>query len=68
MKSFFKFLSKNKLYTFIEVFGLSIALAFVILICNYVKNEFTMDEFQKKGDNILKKKREMECWQWNLGI
>jgi len=53
MKSFFKFLSKNKLYTFIEVFGLSIALAFVILIFNYVRNEYTMDEFQKNGDNIF---------------
>lgn len=31
MKSYFKFLSRNKLYTAIEAFGLSIALAFVMI-------------------------------------
>lgn len=32
MKSYFKFLSHNKLYTAIEAFGLSVALAFVIVL------------------------------------
>ena len=31
MKSFLKFLSRNKAYTAIDVFGLSISLMFVIL-------------------------------------
>ena len=30
--TYLKFLSRNKLYTFIEVFGLSVALGFVILL------------------------------------
>jgi len=32
MKSYLRFLSRNKLYTAIEVVGLSVALAFVLLI------------------------------------
>ena len=36
MKSFLKFLSRNKLYTAIEATGLMISIAFVILIGNYV--------------------------------
>ena len=36
MKSFLKFLSRNKLYTAIEAVGLAVSLAFVILIGSYV--------------------------------
>ena len=32
MKSYLRFLERNKLYTVIEVVGLSIALAFVIIL------------------------------------
>ena len=32
MKSYFKFLSRNKLYTAIEAVGLAVSLAFVIVI------------------------------------
>ena len=32
MKSYLRFLSRNKLYTAIELVGLSIALAFVIIL------------------------------------
>ena len=58
-RSFFKYLGKNKLYTFIEVFGLSVSLMFVILIAIYTKQELSVDHFQEnrerlyliKGDN-----------------
>ena len=43
MKSFFNFLRKNKLYTFVEVVGMSIALAFVIYISTYVSEQLTRD-------------------------
>ncbi len=36
MKSYLKFLSRNKLYTAIEALGLAVSLAFVILIGSYV--------------------------------
>ena len=42
MKSYFRFLSRNKLYTAIEVVGLSVALAFVLLIGSYVWQEYSI--------------------------
>lgn len=40
MKSFIKFLSRNKLYTAIEAVGLAVSLAFVILIGSYVVQQY----------------------------
>ncbi len=40
--TYLKFLSRNKLYTFIEIFGLSVALGFVILLASYAKTEFSV--------------------------
>ena len=40
MKSFLKFLSRNKLYTIIEAVGLAVSLAFVILIGTYVVQQY----------------------------
>ena len=40
MKSYLKFLSRNKLYTAIEVVGLIVSLAFVILIGSYVVQQY----------------------------
>ena len=40
MKSFLKFLSRNKLYTAIEAVGLAVSLAFVILIGSYVVQQY----------------------------
>ena len=40
MKSYLKFLSRNKLYTAIEAVGLTVSLAFVILIGSYVVQQY----------------------------
>ena len=40
MKSYIKFLSRNKLYTAIEAVGLAVSLAFVILIGTYVVQQY----------------------------
>jgi len=40
MKSYLKFLSRNKLYTAIEAVGLAVSLAFVIIIGSYVVQQF----------------------------
>lgn len=45
MKSFLRFLSRNRLYTIIEVAGMAIALAFVIFIGTYVTEESSFDSF-----------------------
>ncbi|MDR1337003.1 MAG: ABC transporter permease, partial [Tannerella sp.] len=39
-------------YTFINVFGLSVSLMFVILIAVYTVQELSVDTFQEKGDRI----------------
>lgn len=52
IKSFLKFLSRNKAYTLINVFGLSLSLMFVILIAVYVKQELSVDKFHEKKEQI----------------
>lgn len=52
MKSYFRFLSRNKLYTAIEVFGMAIAIAFVIFIGSFVIREYNTDSEIKKQGNI----------------
>lgn len=51
-KSFFKFLSRNKTYTAIDIFGLSVSLMFVILIAVYSVQELFTDKYHEKGDRI----------------
>ena len=51
-KSYFKFLSRNKAYTAIDVFGLSVSLMFVILIGVYAFEEFSVDKQHTKADRI----------------
>lgn len=52
MKSYFRFLSRNKLYTTIEVFGMAIAIAFVVFIGSFVIREYNTDSDIKKQGNI----------------
>lgn len=52
IKSFLKFLSRNKAYTAIDVFGLSVSLMFVILIAVYTSQELSVDKFHTDGDRI----------------
>ena len=42
MKSYLKFLSRNKLYTAIEAAGLIVSLAFVVIISCYVWQQFAV--------------------------
>ena len=48
-----KFLSRNKLYTFVSVFGFSISLMFVITLGLYVKDQLSFDSFHEKKDRIF---------------
>lgn len=52
MKSYFKFLSRNKLYTAIEAVGLVISIAFVILIGSYVTQNLAVVYEQPAYDRI----------------
>ena len=48
-KSFLKFLGRNKAYTLIDVFGLSVSLMFVLLIAVYTVQEMSIWSGMKIG-------------------
>lgn len=52
LKSYFTFLSRNKAYTAVNVFGLAVSLMFVILIGLYAWHEFSVDRQHGKADRI----------------
>ena len=52
MKSFWNFLKKNKLYGAINLVGLTVSMAFVLLLAVYIQRQLTTDSFQKNADRI----------------
>ena len=52
MKSYLRFLSRNKLYTAIEVVGLSIALAFVAIFTCYVRQQLEVCTYYRDYEKI----------------
>ena len=52
IKSYITFLSRNKVYTAINVFGLSLSLMFVMLIGVYVCQEYRVDKQHSKAERI----------------
>ena len=52
MKSYFKFLSRNKLYTFINVAGLVVSLMFIILMGDYAWRQYSIDTWHENADRI----------------
>lgn len=50
MKSFWNFLKNNKLYGLVNLVGLTISMAFVLLLAAYVQRQLTTDSFQKNAD------------------
>ena len=54
LRTFFKHLLKNKLYSIVTIVGFSISLSFVIILSVYVKQEYSVDDFQVKKDRIFR--------------
>ena len=52
MKSFWNFLKKNKLYGAINLVGLTVSMAFVLLLAVYVQRQLSTDSFQENADRI----------------
>lgn len=52
LKTYFTFLNRNKLFTFVNLVGLSISLMFVLLIANMVTRQLTVDRNLKDADRI----------------
>ena len=52
MKSYFKFLSRNKAYTAIDVLGLALSMMFIMIIGAYSWHETHIDSQQTKADRM----------------
>ena len=52
MKSYFRFLSRNKLYTLINIAGLVVSLMFIILMGDYTWRQSAIDSWHKNADRI----------------
>ncbi len=52
LNTYFKFLSRNKIYTAIELFGLSVALGFVVLLASYAKTEYSVGTRQPLSSQL----------------
>ena len=50
MKSYFKFLSRNKAYTFINIAGLVTSLMFIILMGDYTWRQYSIDSWHKNAE------------------
>jgi putative ABC transport system permease protein len=54
LKSAWRNLLKNKTFSFLNIFGLTIGLTTFLLIALYIFDEFTFDSFHKNADNIYR--------------
>src|SRR5450432_3557395 len=53
-KTAFRNLARNKVYSFINIAGLSLGLACVMLIMLYVKDEVSYDRFHRNASHIYR--------------
>ncbi|MBL7865764.1 MAG: ABC transporter permease [Cyclobacteriaceae bacterium] len=57
-------IQKQKLYSFINSFGLSIGIAFCILIFLYIEDEKSFDQFHENKQNIFRmEEKQFDTWQ-----
>lgn len=60
LKTAFRSLLKQKVYTAINVIGLAVSIGACILIVMYVRHEFSYDKFFPGGDRIYKMEARLE--------
>lgn len=58
LKTAFRNLSRNKIYSFINIVGLAIGVAVFIIITLFIQSELQYDKFNKKIDNIYRLDRD----------
>ena len=64
MKSYLKFLSRNKAYTFINIAGLVVSLMFIILMGDYTWRQYSIDSWHKNADRIYLMGNESFFFMW----
>ncbi len=60
-KIYLKHLLKNKLYSFVTIFGFAISLMFVLLLSIYIRQELSVDQFHVNKDRIFRLYREKQA-------
>src|SRR5215203_4316735 len=53
-------LMKNKVFSFINILGLTIGITVCMMIFLFIMNEFSVDKFHKNGDHIYRVMRGFE--------
>ena len=64
MKSYFRFLSRNKLYTLINIAGLVVSLMFIILMGDYTWRQYNIDSWHKNAERIYLMGNENYFFLW----
>ena len=64
MKSYFRFLSRNKLYTLINIAGLVVSLMFVILMGDYTWRQYSIDSWHKNAERIYLTGNQQMFFMW----
>ncbi len=54
LKTYIRYLLKNKLYTIVTVLGFAFSLAFIVLISIYINNELSVDDFHVNKERIYR--------------
>lgn len=54
LTSVFRYVSRNKVFTFINIFGLAMGMTACMLITQFVLHEFSYDDFHAKKDRIFR--------------
>lgn len=64
LKGYFKFLSRNKAYTFINIAGLVVSLMFIILMGDYTWRQYSIDSWHKNADRIYLTGSDEDFFMW----
>ena len=57
-KIYLNHLKKNKIYTFVTIFGFAVSLMFVFLLSIYIRQELSVDQFHANKDRIYRLSRD----------
>ena len=67
MQSYFRFLSRHKLFTFINIVGLCLSMAFLLLLGDLIYRQTTVENYQTRADRTFVVGNEM-CMMSNFRV
>ena len=53
MKSYFKFLGRHRLFTIINIVGLCLSMAFLLLLGDLIYRQTSVENYQSRGERIF---------------